>query len=60
MSKQFIVIDDSGDPGLIKSSTRHFIIAAIFIENSENYVKLATALSGFRAGLGWNELAETG
>jgi len=58
MSKQFVFIDDSGDPGLIKSSTRNFIVAAVLVVTSENYVKLMTALSGFRAGLGWSELDE--
>ena len=58
MSKQFVFIDDSGDPGLIKSSTSHFIVAAVLVVTSENYVRIMTALSGFRAGLGWGELDE--
>ena len=58
MPKQFIFIDDSGDPGLIKSSTSHFIVVAVLVANSENYARLVTALSGFKAGLGWNELDE--
>ena len=58
MSKQFVILDDSGDPGLVKSSTSHFIVAAVLIVSSENYDKLVAAINGFRAALGWNELDE--
>ena len=58
MSKQFVYIDDSGDPGLMKSSTTHFIIAAVLVVEQENLNNLKVALDGFRAGLGWNDLHE--
>ena len=58
MSKQFVYIDDSGDPGLMKSSTNHFIIAAVLVVEQENLNNLRAALDGFRAGLGWNDLHE--
>jgi len=58
MPKQFIFIDDSGDPGLSKSSTSHFIVAAVLVVESEQLSNLVIAINGFRAGLGWNELHE--
>ena len=58
MSKQFIFIDDSGDTGLVGSATNYFIVAAVLVVNSDNYARLVTAMNGFRAGLGWNELDE--
>ena len=58
MYKEFVYIDDSGDPGLMKSSTSHFIVAAVLVVERENLNNLIVALDGFRAGLGWNELHE--
>ena len=58
MSKQFVFIDDSGDPGLSKSATSHFIVAAVLVVDSEQLSNLVIAMNGFRAGLGWNELHE--
>ena len=58
MLKQFVFIDDSGDPGLLKSSTNHFIIAAVLVVEQENLNNLRVAMDGFRAGLGWNDLHE--
>jgi len=58
MPKQFVFIDDSGDPGLMKSSTNHFIIAAVLVVEQENLNNLKVALDGFRAGLSWNDLHE--
>ena len=58
MDKEFLILDDSGDPGLVKSSTSHFIVAAVLVLNSESYDKLVMAMNDFRAGLGWNELDE--
>ena len=58
MKKQFVFIDDSGDPGLGKSATSHFIVAAVLIVDSDQLNDLVIAMNGFRAGLGWNELHE--
>ena len=58
MKKQFIFIDDSGDPGLKDSSTSRLIIAAVIVMDRENLSTLNAAINGFRAGLGWNELDE--
>ena len=58
MSKQFVFIDDSGDPGLNKSATSHFIVAAVLVVDDKNYTNLLTAMNGFRAGLGFGELDE--
>ena len=58
MYKEFVYIDDSGDPGLVKSSTSHFIVAAVLVVERENLNNLIVALDGFRAGLGWNEQHE--
>ena len=58
MPKQFIFIDDSGDPGLSKSATSHFIVAAVLVIEDKNYTNLVTAMNGFRAGLGFGALDE--
>ena len=58
MSKQFVFIDESGDPGLKRTSSGHFIVAAVLLVDNENYAKLVTAMNGFRAGLGFSELDE--
>ena len=58
MSKSYIIIDDSGDPGLKDSNTARFIVAAVVVANRENLEKLSTGLAAFRAGLGWGELDE--
>jgi len=58
MDRTFAILDDSGDPGLINSSTSHFIVAAVLVLNSDSYDKLIMAMNGFRAGLGWDELDE--
>jgi hypothetical protein len=58
MKKQFIFIDDAGDPGLKESSTSRLVIAAVIIIERENLSELNAAINGFRAGLGWNELDE--
>ena len=50
MKKQFIFIDDSGDPGLKDSSTSRLVIAAVIIMDRENLSTLNAAINGFRAG----------
>ena len=58
MSKPYVIIDDSGDPGLKASNTARFIVAAVVVADRENLEKLSAGLAGFRAGLGWGELDE--
>jgi hypothetical protein len=56
--KQYIFIDDSGDPGLKQSSTSHFIIAAVLLLDENKKELLNDAITRFRRNLGWNELDE--
>ena len=58
MKRQIVYIDDSGDTGLKKSNTSHFVVAAVLLADRENMVKLAAAIDSFRAGLRWNKLHE--
>jgi hypothetical protein len=56
--KQYIFIDDSGDPGLKQSSTSHFIIAAVLLLDEGEKQLLNDAITLFRRNLGWNEMDE--
>ena len=56
--RQLIFIDDSGDPGLKKSNTKHLIIAAVVLTGHKNLEQLSSAINGFRTKLNWNELDE--
>ena len=58
MSKSYIYVDDSGDTGLRKSNTTHFVVAAVVVVDREDMEKLAVAINSYRAGLRWNELHE--
>ena len=58
MSKQFVIIEESGDPGLKNSNTTHLIIVAVIVADREKLTELNAAIDGFRAGLGWKELDE--
>ncbi|MCL2085315.1 DUF3800 domain-containing protein [Candidatus Saccharibacteria bacterium] len=58
MSKQYIFIDDSGDPGLVKSNTTRFVVAAVLVVDRQNLDYLTAAIDGFRAGLRWSNLDE--
>lgn len=58
MDRQFIFLDDSGDPGLNNSNTPRMVVAAVLLACRENVEKLSAAINGFRAGLGWGELDE--
>jgi len=56
--KQFVIIDDSGDPGVGGSSTSHFIIAAVIIVGESEKRKLIAAVDQYRKKLGWKETHE--
>ena len=58
MPKSYIYVDDSGDTGLKKSNTTHFVVAAVVVVGREDMEKLAIAINSYRAGLRWNELHE--
>ena len=58
MKKQYIYIDDSGDPGFKKSNTPQLVVAAVVVIDEDNIEKISAAINGFRAGLKWNELHE--
>jgi len=57
-SKQFVILDDSGDPGVSSSSTSHFIIAAVVIMGEDDKQRLITAVDEYRQELGWKETHE--
>lgn len=54
-TKQFVFIDDSGDPGVHGNATSHFVMAAVVF--SDDLVAEETALSmrKFRRQLGWTD-----
>ncbi|MDR2571572.1 MAG: hypothetical protein LBD23_14945 [Oscillospiraceae bacterium] len=56
--RQFLILDDSGDPGVDGSSTSHFIIAAVLIIGNVNKQKLTTVVDQYRRELGWKETHE--
>jgi len=58
MGKEFLYIDDSGDTGFKKSSSSHFLIAAVIVLDEEQVQLLSDAISLFRRDLGWSELHE--
>lgn len=53
MSKQLIVIDDSGDPGFKKASSSNFVIAAALFLDLDVAQELSTRIALFRKNLGW-------
>ena len=56
--KQFVILDDSGDPGIDGSSTSHFIVAAVVIVGDHEKDNLTAAVNQYRASLGWKETHE--
>jgi regulator of PEP synthase PpsR (kinase-PPPase family) len=58
LSRQFIIIDDSGDPGVDGSSTSHFIVAAVIILSETERQKLIASVDQYRHDLGWKETHE--
>jgi len=58
MKRDFVYIDDSGDPGFKKSSSSHFIIAAVLLLDEDKKQLLNDAITLFRRNLGWHELEE--
>jgi len=57
-NKQFVILDDSGDPGVDGSSTSHFVIAAVIIVGDDDRQKLIDAIDNYRQKLGWKETHE--
>jgi len=56
--KQFVYIDDTGDPGLTKSSSSHFIVAAVVVVGADELSRISAIIDGYRKELGWAELHE--
>jgi len=56
--KQFVFLDDSGDPGVAGSNTSHFIIAAVVIVGETDKQNLTAAIDQYRQKLGWKETHE--
>lgn len=58
IEKQFIYIDDSGDPGLTSGGSSNFIIASVVLIGSDNRDNLAQAIDEYKKGLGWKDREE--
>jgi len=58
ISQQYVYIDDSGDPGLSRSSSSHFIIASVILANRIERNELELIIDKYRQELGWHELDE--
>ena len=58
LSKQYVILDDSGDPGVSSTSTSHFIIAAVIVVGENNKDKLSATVDQYRNELGWKETHE--
>lgn len=58
MDKEILYIDDSGDTGFKKSSSSHFLIAAVIVLDEDSKQSLSDAITLFRQNLGWAELHE--
>jgi hypothetical protein len=56
--RQFVILDDSGDPGVEGSRTSHFIIAAVIILGEDDKEKHTAAVDNYRKKLGWKETHE--
>lgn len=58
MDKQIIFIDDSGDPGFKKGSSRFFVIACVIFDNEAQAVLAAAIMAAQIRRLGWHDSAE--
>ena len=58
MNKNFIYIDDSGDPGLTGGGSSNFIIASVVLVGKDNRDNLIHAIEEYKKGLGWKEREE--
>ena len=56
--RQFVILDESGDPGVDGSNTSHFIIAAVVVVSEAEKQRLANAVDQYRNKLGWKETHE--
>jgi hypothetical protein len=55
---QIIFIDDSGDPGFKKGSSRYFVIACIVFEDEAEAKRAAKVMQSYKTRLGWGDKAE--
>jgi len=58
MGTQLIFIDDSGDPGLKKGSSRYFIIACVVFDNEAEAAFAAAIMGVKKTRLGWPDKVE--
>ena len=56
--RQFVILDESGDPGVDGSNISHFIVAAVVIVSESEKQRLAGAVDQYRLKLGWKETHE--
>ena len=56
--REYVICDDSGDPGVEDSSMSHFIIAAVIVVGEDKKEKLTAAVDKYRKTLGWKETHE--
>ena len=54
-TKQFIFIDDSGDPGVKRHSSSHFVMAAVVFNDDLVAEETALTMRKFRRQLGWTD-----
>lgn len=55
MSRQLIIIDDSGDPGFKKVSSSHFVMVAILFIDPKTATLLSKRITDYRKSLGWRD-----
>ena len=56
--RQYVILDESGDPGVDGSNTSHFIVAAVVIVSETEKQRLTNAVDQYRKKLGWKETHE--
>jgi len=55
MHKQLIFMDDSGDPGFKKTSSSHFVMAAVVFDRGKEATRVSEKITKYRKFLGWKE-----
>lgn len=55
---QLVFVDDSGDPGFKKHSSRYFVIACVWYTNTYAAETMARTIQSFRGSKGFSEASE--
>jgi hypothetical protein len=58
VDKQYVFIDDSGDPGFKDSSSSHFVIACAVFIDKQVATDATDAIRALRRSLGWGDFHE--